>query len=592
MAREPASGKLPVRSEGAGVGDNSPPPTDGQRKGAHGPGSVQRGVTLELFLHGAAIALAVLLRLVMLDARPLAEGEAAMALESYRLWHDEAPAAVQGNPLALMGAALAIALFGAGDGQVRVLSVVAGSALVAAPYLLRSSIGRQPAVLAAFGLALSPLMVFASRSVGSGVVALLLAALLWWMVREGSRSASGWWVYASAVMAAGLIASGRDGITLLASLLLAALLSSPLPSKAVREAWDATAPGGWRWGAAVLVASAAMIGTGFGAFPPGLQWVLVDVWTGWLDSFSLTAPRAGLLLLLVLYELPVVILGVTQLVRSVVMRDRTDSFLAIWAMATLLLVMVQDAPYSSRLLLPLFPLYLLAARLAAPLLAGMTRGERGWRWNLAAVGVGTPLAVGVGLLNRASTPNTAVPEPFLYAELALVGVALLSLWSLPRGHARVALVGSFLAVLASGYLVHSLFFTNYVMPGQRAEAVVAAQPSAALRAAASEAAYYSRYLGVALTVDPGLRPSVEWYLRDAPAVNWSPQPAQGIMIATSQPGAGEATREWERRPGAYIPELQASRLSWQELWRWGLNRAGLVVQNQRDIIVRAPAGNW
>jgi hypothetical protein len=495
------------------------------------------------------------------------------------------------GPFTAFATALSLAMFG-GDGAVRLLSAVAGSALVIAPYLFRAHLGRTPALLAAYGLALSPLMVFASRAVGSGVVPLTLAVMLMWLLSQRGGWSPSVRAYAAAIAASALIATGRDGISIALALAIAAVLSSDSLSECIQGSRRIARDPVWRRAGAVFALSTLAIGTGLGSHLAGAQWAVVDVWRQWLSSFSLDAPRGPVVLLLLLYELPIVLLGVAQLVRTVALRDRTDTFLALWASSSMLIVMLQDAPNTSRLILPMLPLYLLAARLLAGSLGILAHRARGWGWNLAAIAVAPPMVVGYILLNRASNPGLDTPTPFLYGQMALVGVAGLGVGLLVRGRSRLALGWIVLAIISTGYLVHTTAFLNFRAATASMEPVIGPHPSEELREAAQEASYYARYSGTQLSVDAELYTVAGWYLRDAGEGGWSRHGPQALSISLFRAGDVSAQLDGERRPGVIDPVIDPARLKWQEVWRWMVDRSGLVGRNQRDIILRAPAGNW
>jgi hypothetical protein len=557
------------------------------------PGSATglRPISLEASLYIAAGLLAFLLRLPLLDARPLSVEEGALALESHRLWRGDDVESLRQGPFMAFAISLFLAMFG-GDGAVRLPSALAGGALVLTPLLFRAHLGRTAALLAAFGLALSPLMVFASRSVGSAVVPLALGAVLLWLLAGRITWSPSARAVAVAVVAAALVTTGRDGISLALALVLATLIASDSVSQTLRTALQASRDPVWRMAGAVFAGAVLAIGTGLGSHLAGVQWATVDLLGHWLSSFSLDAPRGPVVLLLGLYELPVVLIGLTQLLRTVALRNRTDTFLALWASASMLMVMLQDVPHTSRLILPMFPLYLLAARLVAGSLGILAHRGSGWGWSLAVIAVSLPLVVGYILLNRASTPGLDLPTPYLYGLAALVGVAGLGLGALTRGRSRLALVWLVLAALATGYLVHTTAFLNFRTITASMEPAIGAHPSRALVQAAEEASYYALYAGSQLAIDPDLYRVAGWYLREAREGNWTGHGPQAVSIGNFRADEALTGDAGERRPGTFNPVVDPGRLRWEEIWRWMVDRTGLVERNQRDIILRAPAGNW
>ena len=552
-------------------------------------------VTLEVALYGLAILSGLVMRLLLLDLRPLSVEEGALASESYRIWQGQPSDALQQGPLTAFGTALMLAMFAGGDGAARLLPALAGTVLVAAPYLLRGPLGRTAAILAAFGIAVSPLLLFASRDVGSGVVPITLGVLVWWALEPGIMRVGRWRAGTAALLLSGLLACGVEGLTVAAGLAVAAIASSPRIGALLHELRDAAAAPVWRRSAALFVGGALAVGTGLGTNLKGVQWVGVDAWANWLGSFRLGAPKESILVMLGLYELPVMLLAIPQLLKTIFRPTRTDSFLALWAMLLLLQGMLQGAGPVSRVVLPLVPLYFMAARLAARTLPEAQEGGRGWGWTAGSLAVAAPVAVAiVGLtgLSHLSGPMPELVEPYLYSEVLLIGIAGLVVGLLVDGKGRRALAWYAAAILGLGFLWHGTVSLNYRLDTLSREPVVGTQVSTFLRDAATDAAYFSRYFDAPVTVDPQLRAATEWYLRRARVVQYSADASTGISFGLASSPQDGLKPGSERRPGLVAPTVDPRDSSWQGIWRWLVTRDGLVRPNQRDIIVRAPAGDW
>ncbi len=551
----------------------------------------ERLLTLEIALYLGAVLLGVLLRLLLLDQRPLSAEEGRLASQSYRFMLGQTPGNLLDGPLQTYGTALALGLFGGGDGAARLFSALAGSLLVAAPYAIRGAVGRSAAILAAYGFALSPLLLFASREVGSGIIPTALSLFVWWAFPAALKLGSGRGPYVVALLIGGLVACGPAGLTVLLTLGLAAVLSEPNPSllvAEVRQGWTSVT---WKRAGLMFLAVVLALATAFGANLRGVQSVLVDGWLGWLGSFSLGSSRGALLLAIVLYELPIVILAAGRLWVTVRARERTDIFLSIWAMLLLLIGLLQSPITLSHMVLPLVPLYLLAARVVAAGVPRMTAATVDWRWVVASVGLASPLLVAIVLLNRTAVLGEVIPQPYLGGEVALVvaGCVLFAVILDGKGRLSAGLVGG--AVLGIAFLVHSSVFLNYRTESISREPVAGQQISPVLRNVATEAGYFSDYFESGVAVDPQLRSALEWYLRDAPGVRFGAGGTDGISIQLAQ-SSQAAPGDAERAAGVYAPTIDAGRLSWRGIWAWLMTRDGLVQANQRDIIFRAPAGNW
>jgi len=166
--------------------------------------SNQRKFTLETGLYILALTLALFLRLLNLGSQPLNEQEAGWALEALpspaqTLQPRSAQAEQSGQaqsstpgpqsgpqPAYLILTRAAFTLFGDSDFTARLWPVLAGSALVLLPALLRRRLGRKAALVMAFGLAIDPGLIVVSRQAGGPMLALAfgLLALGFWEARR------------------------------------------------------------------------------------------------------------------------------------------------------------------------------------------------------------------------------------------------------------------------------------------------------------------------------------------------------------------------------------------------------------------------
>ena len=267
-------------------------------------------------------------------------------------------------------------------------------------------------------------------------------------------------------------------------------------------------------------------------------------------------------------------------------------FLSLWMMILLLLGMLQSPGNLSSVILPLVPMYLLTTRTVASMFPFKHGPRVGWRLAVPSIGVAVPLLVAIVMLNRASILDQEIPAAFIYGEAALVlcGAALVLV--MLDGSGRVALFGGAATVLGILFVVHTTAFLNYRMESASRELVGGEEITPSLREAALEASYYSKYFDTAVSVDPQLRGATEWYLRDAQGVNYSTANGQGISIQVAQTGRTAATPTTARFAGLFSPSVDSGSYSWKDVWSWLVARKGLVRPNQRDILLRAPAGDW
>jgi predicted membrane-bound mannosyltransferase len=146
--------------------------------------------TLEHAFYALALALAIGLRFLHLGALPLSDYEANWALQAWRVAQGLKPA-IGPNPAYVHLTAITFYIFGASNFLARFWPALAGSALVLAPWFLRSRFGRTPALVLAFGLAFDPGLVAMSHLAGGPILSttcLVLTGLMW---LNGRRAAVG-----------------------------------------------------------------------------------------------------------------------------------------------------------------------------------------------------------------------------------------------------------------------------------------------------------------------------------------------------------------------------------------------------------------
>ncbi len=137
----------------------------------------------------AVLLIAVLVRVIGLTNWPLSAGEAGIASDALSLLQGGAlstDAAAHPLPVALV--ALGLFLFGASDTVVRLIPAVLGIGSILLLLPARAWLGRGPALEAAFVMALSPTLVFASRTVDAGSLIIFGSLLL--LVVLGRSTAS------------------------------------------------------------------------------------------------------------------------------------------------------------------------------------------------------------------------------------------------------------------------------------------------------------------------------------------------------------------------------------------------------------------
>ncbi len=165
--------------------------------------------TLEHAIYAVALVFAIGLRFLNLGALPLSDYEATWALQALRVTQGLHPA-LGPNPAYVHLTSILFYIFGGTNFLARFWPALAGTALVFAAWFLRGRIGRIPAIVLAFGLAIDPGLVAMSHLAGGPMLAvtcLVFAGLMW---LEGHRSFAGFFAgLATALRTFGLVGLAR-----------------------------------------------------------------------------------------------------------------------------------------------------------------------------------------------------------------------------------------------------------------------------------------------------------------------------------------------------------------------------------------------
>ena len=403
--------------------------------------------TLEHAFYALALVIAAGFRFVQLGTLPLTDYEAGWALQALRVVQGLRPA-IGPNPAYVHLTAILFYIFGATNFLARFWPVLAGCTLVLAAWPLRGRIGRLPALILAFGLAIDPGLVAMSRLAGGPMLAitcLVLTALLW---LDGRRAAAGFF--------AGLALLSGPSIWLgLLGLGLAWAFGSGVGKKAPAQAGENSPapeknPSPIRlrpeelrpaliWGIGTLVVAGSL----FFLSPKGLPALVSSLGTflqGWytLSDVQLWRP----LLTLPAYELLPLILGIAGAVRGILHRDTDSLRLGIWALAAVLLALVYPGKQTGDLAWALLPLWMLAALELSHHLDFSGHNL----WEVAATVADVSAFIVFGWLNLANITNLDLASDMAHTRLwllaAVVVLIILSLLLIGTGwSAAVARLG-------------------------------------------------------------------------------------------------------------------------------------------------------
>jgi len=351
-----------------------------------------RPINIEHAFYALALAIAIGLRFLHLGALPLSDFESNWALQALRVAQGLKPA-IGPNPAYVHLTAIFFFIFGATNFLARFWPALAGSALVLAPWFLRIRLGRIPALVLAFGLALDPGLVAMSHLAGGPILAiagLILAGLMW---LDGRRAKAGFF--------AGLALLSGPSVWLgLLGLALAWAFTSKFgkrtPTQAEEkddgeEAGEGPALIHWKdfqgspgfsekvpvpeyhlesltgrgtgqsaliWGMGTLL----VVGSLFMFSPKGLSAFIIsftESLRGWWtpSNVSLWQP----LLALPAYEILPLGFGITGAVRGIWKRDTDSIRLGVWALVGLVLALLYPGKQTSDVIWVLLPLWALSA---------------------------------------------------------------------------------------------------------------------------------------------------------------------------------------------------------------------------------------
>lgn len=313
-----------------------------------------RPLKIETFFWIGALFLALTLRLAALGQAPLSEPEAGRALAALALTHGEIPAAVD-QPGALLLAVLSFFILGASEFSARVPLALIGASLVLVPYFWRAELGRTAALIAAFGFALDPALVAASREFSGVMLGVVFFA---WGLTAWKGGVPLWaGVCAGVALFAGPVAWWALLLLVLTWLVGARWLGlEPVFTPAA-----GLPPAAFRTASLALAGTLLFFGTLLGVAPAGLAALgssLAGFFQGWLAPFGNNLFETGLAL--PAYQPLALILGVAAAITA----WRRDLPLERWLSLALLLAFSLALIYPGRQ-----PLFLVWAVLPAWVLA-------------------------------------------------------------------------------------------------------------------------------------------------------------------------------------------------------------------------------
>jgi hypothetical protein len=268
-------------------------------------------ISLELIIYLALILAALVMRLPNLDVVSLTDREAHEALAAFRAIEPPASGTVPiaNNPLMFAANMLVMSIGGAENGSARVATALLGVLIVGLPLCFRRWLGPANALIISGLLALSPVLLTASRSMSGSVWSLALVMGALWCIGKFAESRRAPYALAAGVMLVLLaLAAEPAGFLMLLGLGVGVLFASAASDENGEKIRQAIAEirQAWPWLTGLIVAVLALIasGTAFLTYPRGLESVGAAVNTGLqgLSTRPAGYPGAFPLLVSLVYE--------------------------------------------------------------------------------------------------------------------------------------------------------------------------------------------------------------------------------------------------------------------------------------------------
>ncbi|MCE1254508.1 MAG: glycosyltransferase family 39 protein [Anaerolineae bacterium] len=341
---------------------------------------------VEDLIYLAILFFASWLRLIGLGILSLSGYEAQHALQALSVAQG-APQLTGSQPLYLNGTALLFFVFGSNEFLARIIPAVCGLLMVIPVYLLRQKIGRLPAMMAAFLLAMDPVLVASSRQADSLIIAILFLSLSFvFLINKKAKSfgiSLGLLFLAGTQLWLGLI-------SLAAAIIFARffLVEDKADDKNLdedtseffesclvflRQSYRSILTG--------LLATAILGGAAFMLIPGGLNGVFASP-VYFIQNITNPATNASSILdsliAVISYEPLLLVLGVTGIIWAMTRRNKLDLFLSFWWAAAFIFYLIYPARVVNDLAWNVIPLWILSARFFGWILFSIDPDEKKW----------------------------------------------------------------------------------------------------------------------------------------------------------------------------------------------------------------------
>jgi 4-amino-4-deoxy-L-arabinose transferase-like glycosyltransferase len=354
-------------------------------------------IPLESILYLGILAVALLLRFVVLDYAPLTDAEAVNALAATSVTPSASPFWMEGQRIVPQSPAYHVLssalfqLFGTSDAGARIIPAFAGLAFVAAAVFLRRIFQRPTALIFTVLLAISPVLVTGSRSANGDMLALLGLLTAVWLVLAIYRGDIRGDKLPLAAAAFGLaLTAGKSGWHGALTLVIGAFfIWLGRASLALERRWQPSRSELLQ-GIFVALGTVVLFSTGF-----GFSWSSFagigegfGVWiAGWFTRSATSA--LTMLAMLILYEPLITIFGVYGAFRAMRTKDAVGVMAGRWALAAVLVILLYPSRSAPDLMWIIVPL----AYLASTALVDILERILIWRTSMEFLGLSVLLLV-------------------------------------------------------------------------------------------------------------------------------------------------------------------------------------------------------
>ena len=300
-----------------------------------------KNIRFEIILYILAACLAAVFRLTQLGNIPLGNLEASQALQALKIFEGATPP-VSSSPLYLGLTGFIYYMFGNSNTAARLIPAVLGILFVFSPLLFKDRLGKGPAVILAFFLAVDPFLIFLSREAGSGMMAIFSVIFFLGVLLKGYSSWSG--IFGTLAILSGPMAfSGIVAISL--SAIWGRRKAAEKENGDEHRSWNKT-----NWKTALIAAGITLLIAGL--FFLKAPFLINGVGSVWVETFKSWKYLSGItsqdilikIIISILFLIPLAfLLGITGMVRGALKKDQVSDFFMRWALIALVIVLIYPA---------------------------------------------------------------------------------------------------------------------------------------------------------------------------------------------------------------------------------------------------------